>query len=207
MIEFQKFNKIPRLNRDMIISEKLDGTNAQIFIEHEAVIDKMVVGPEVADWFYENSVRVEDMFIFAGSRKRWIVPGKDNFGFAKWVWENAMELVALGPGNHYGEWWGQGIQRKYGLKEKRFSLFNVSRWENPLERPNCCHCVPVLYEGPFDTAVITDAVDRLQQYGSKAAPGFMDPEGLVVFHTAAGQYFKVTCQNDAVPKALIGISL
>ena len=30
--EFQTFNKIPRLSRDCVITEKLDGTNAQILI-------------------------------------------------------------------------------------------------------------------------------------------------------------------------------
>jgi len=188
----------------MIITEKIDGTNAQIYIEHEAVIDKMVEGPEAADWFYENSVRVEDMFIFAGSRKRWIVPGKDNFGFAKWVWENAMELVALGPGNHYGEWWGQGIQRKYDLKKKRFSLFNVTRWEE--DAPLICDVVPVLYEGPFSTGTVRDIVESLERHGSKAAPGFMDPEGVVVFHKAANRMFKVTCKNDEVPKGSLEIT-
>ena len=30
--EIQTFNKIPRLSRDCVITEKLDGTNAQILI-------------------------------------------------------------------------------------------------------------------------------------------------------------------------------
>jgi hypothetical protein len=79
------------------------------------------------------------------SRSRWITPDDDNFGFAAWVEANRDELLTLGPGRHFGEWWGSGIQRGYGLPkgEKRFSLFNVSRWGE--SRPACCHVVPVLY--------------------------------------------------------------
>ena len=200
MLEFNKFQKIPRLNRDMIITEKIDGTNAQIYIEHSEVIDELKDTDERRQWFEQFGVIAGEFTLFAGSRKRWIVPGKDNFGFAKWVWENAMELVALGPGSHYGEWWGQGIQRKYDQMKKRFSLFNVTRWEE--EAPLCCNVVPVLYEGPFDTGAVQCAIDRLWQYGSKAAPGWMDPEGVMVFHVAANRYFKVTCKNDEVPKTL-----
>ena len=212
MIEFHKFQKIPRLNRDMIISEKLDGTNAQIYVAEQAEIDEWVNGPETADWVYEfgNRVTVEheldhdqDLILFAGSRNRWISRADDNYGFAKWVANNRRDLARLGIGLHYGEYWGQGIQRNYGLKEKRFSLFNVSRWENPLERPNCCHCVPVLYEGPFDTDNVNETIHRLEHYGSKAVPGWMDPEGVVVFHVGANSYFKVTCKNDEVPKGQV----
>ena len=207
MIEFTKFPKIPRLNRDMIITEKLDGTNAQIYVAEKSIIDCWVNGPEVADWVYEfgNRVTVEheldydqDLILFAGSRNRWISRADDNYGFAKWVAENKQDLARLGVGLHYGEYWGQGIQRNYGLKEKRFSLFNVTRWEE--NAPLCCDVVPVLYEGPFETYVIEQLVDNLWEYGSKAAPGFMDPEGVVVFHKAANRMFKVTCKNDEMPK-------
>ena len=52
------------------------------------------------------------------------------FGFARWVETNRERLITLlGPGLHFGEWWGSGIQRGYGLTkgDKRFSLFNVER--------------------------------------------------------------------------------
>ncbi|KKK96424.1 hypothetical protein LCGC14_2662910, partial [marine sediment metagenome] len=42
--------------------------------------------------------------------------------------ENKKELMKLGVGTHHGEWWGSGIQRRYNLDEKRFSLFNTGRW-------------------------------------------------------------------------------
>jgi hypothetical protein len=170
MTDFVGFPKIHRLSRPMIVTEKIDGTNAQIVIDEEGVVR-------------------------AGSRKRWIVPGDDNFGFARWVAEHEEELrEGLGVGQHFGEWWGQGIQRGYGLTEKRFSLFNVSRWGE--ERPACCHVVPVLVEAPFSVDVVNVALETLLAQGSFAAPGFMDPEGVVVFHAASNTLFKKTLHND-----------
>ncbi len=102
-ITFEPFPKIGRLTRECVITEKLDGTNAQVII-------------------------TEDGRIAAGSRTRLITPAGDNMGFARWVQEHAEELITgLGPGRHFGEWWGQKIQRAYGLTEKRFSLFNTTR--------------------------------------------------------------------------------
>jgi len=40
MLPFQKFNKIPRLSREVVISEKIDGTNAQICIVKYDNIEK-----------------------------------------------------------------------------------------------------------------------------------------------------------------------
>jgi hypothetical protein len=170
-MEFQEFPKMPRLSREVIITEKIDGTNAQVCI-------------------------TEDGQILAGSRTRWITPESDNFGFAAWVRDNAADLLALGPGRHFGEWWGSGIQSGYGLSkgEKRFSLFNVSRWGE--SRPACCHVVPVLYRGIFDTAAVDACLEDLRVNGSRAAPGFMRPEGVVVFHVAGNCGFKKTLGND-----------
>lgn len=174
-IPFTPFPKISRLTRECVITEKLDGTNAQVFI-------------------------TEDGQVLAGSRNRWITPESDNYGFAAWVRDNREELLKLGPGAHFGEWWGQGIQRRYGLDEKRFSLFNTARWSNPVVRPACCHVVPVLYTGDFCTSTAEDRICRLHLGGSVAAPGFMKPEGIVIFHTASGMLFKKTLENDEKPK-------
>lgn len=169
--EFQSFARIPRLKRDCVISEKIDGTNAQVWISDDLSV------------------------VAAGSRNRWLTPESDNYGFAAWVRAHAEELRALGPGHHYGEWWGSGIQRRYGLSEKRFSLFNTSRWtEN--QPPACCGVVPVLYKGPFSTEAVEGALNQLRDKGSVAAPGFMNPEGVVVFLAAAGHLFKVTLDGD-----------
>jgi hypothetical protein len=171
---FVEFPKIARLSRDIVVTEKLDGTNAQVCV-------------------------LEDGRVLAGSRTRWITPEDDNFGFAKWVKEHEQELAQMGPGSHFGEWWGAGIQRRYGLTEKRFSLFNVKRWGD--QRPACCHVVPVLYSGPFDTAAVDSCLLDLQRGGSVAAPGFMKPEGVIVFHTAGGYLFKKTIEKDGEPKS------
>ncbi len=173
---FVEFPKIARLSREIIVTEKLDGTNAQVYISDDLSL------------------------VAAGSRNRWLTLEADNFGFARWVGENAEQLLRLGPGRHFGEWWGSGIQRRYGLTEKRFSLFNVSRWGQ--DRPDCCHVVPVLYQGNFCTAEIEHALDRLRTEGSVAAPGFFNPEGIVIFHTAANVGFKKTLHKDELPKAI-----
>jgi len=212
---FKEFPKMARLSREAIITEKLDGTNASIFIT-EGSPD--TVGA-IAAWF--DSDVGSDMLMFAGSRTRWITPTEDNYGFAKWVADHVEELKQLGPGHHFGEWWGQGVQRKYGMTEKRFSLFNVIRWclhdQEPQQiltgdlnavkmqdrLPECCHLVPLLYRGDFTTHAVNAALDSLTKNGSTAAPGFMDPEGVVVFHTAAQVGFKKTLKNDKVPKSLV----
>jgi len=60
--------------------------------------------------------------------------------------------------------------------------------------------VPTLHIGRFGTDVADACLDRLRTEGSLAAPGFMKPEGVVVFLTAARTYFKVTVDNDDEPK-------
>jgi hypothetical protein len=174
---FEPFPKIPRLKRIAIVTEKIDGTNAQVCIG-------------------------EDGQVRAGSRTRWITPENDNMGFARWVKEHEEELRQLGPGRHFGEWWGQGIQRRYGLDHKRFSLFNTSRWNDPSVRPACCHVGPVVWQGDFSTTAVENALSILRERGSFAAPGFMNPEGVVVFHTASGGMSKITLDGDAIPKSL-----
>jgi len=177
---FEEYPKTPRLMRDIIVTEKIDGTNAQVFISESGAI-------------------------LAGSRSRWITPKEDNYGFAKWVESNREELLRLGPGRHFGEWWGAGVQRRYDQPRKRFSLFNVARWSEYFagaernefaSRPSCCDVVPVLYSGPFSESGIALSLDTLRRGGSVAAPGFMRPEGIIVFHTAAQKPFKILLEND-----------
>ncbi len=186
-MEFQEFPKMARLTRDCVITEKIDGTNAQIAIDDQGQM-------------------------FVGSRTRWLSAGADNFGFYAWAMAHRDELLRLGPGRHFGEWWGQGVQRGYGLTEKRLSLFNTSRWveqtqwaseglRGPLGEkqeyaPPCCHVVPVLYQGVFGPKHGENMIERLRHEGSVAAPGFMKPEGIVVYHVAAGVAFKKTIDKD-----------
>ncbi len=212
-MEFQAWPKIPRLNRSCIVTEKIDGTNACIVIEtvgrgfpkHEFEIARVDLEGDTPD----------ELAVFAQSRKRLIQTnevskGADNMGFAAWVKENALELAAvLGEGRHFGEWWGQGIQRTYGLTEKRFSLFNAGRWHDAAGNgagesicPNCCYVVPVIATGNIISAAAEGGMLTLQADGSHAAPGFDDPEGVVVYHTAARSSFKVTFDQDELPKSV-----
>ena len=172
MSEFQEFNKIARLSRECTITEKIDGTNGCIYIGDDG----------------EFSV---------GSRTRWLTAETgDNHGFLLWAMTNKDELLKLGPGRHFGEWWGSGIQRRYGLQEKRFSLFNTFRWTDDSVRPACCHVVPILYQGLFTTEAVGTALERIKTLGSVAAPGFTNAEGVIIYHHAARVYLKKTLDKD-----------
>ena len=189
--EFQAFPKIGRLSKPIIITEKIDGTNAQIFID---------------------TLTHSYPIIAAGSRKQWLCVKKedgnweisgDNYGFGGWVRKHEEELIAgLGNGRHYGEWWGNGIQRNYGLKEKKFSLFNVNRWIKEENPPACCSVVPIIYDELYETNgnLVVEAMYKLSSNGSLAAPGFMKPEGIVVFYTANDMCLKKTFEYDKIGK-------
>jgi hypothetical protein len=193
---FQSFKKIPRFSNNVHITEKIDGTNAQICIEHVAHdydttnALAVVIGKELGE---------SALAIYAGSRNRWLTRESDNYGFAKWVWENAEELSKLEVGRHFGEWWGSGIQRRYNQTEKRFSLFNAGRWEAD-EKPECCGVVPTLYQGRLEEHTIPFVMEQLKRHGSVAAPGFMEPEGIIVYHKGSGSLYKKTFDNDVYGK-------
>jgi len=172
-MEFKEFNKIARLSRECVITEKIDGTNGLIAIGDNGEFQ-------------------------IGSRTRWITPKDDNYGFARWAYEHKDELVSLGVGYHYGEWWGSGIQRGYGLSkgEKRFSLFNTARWTDNDLRPKCCLVVPIVYSGIFTSTAVDTAIQILKDGGSIASPNFMRPEGIVVYQCAGRVYFKKTIEKD-----------
>lgn len=187
MTDFTAFPKMARMSREMIVTEKIDGTNGCIFIGYDGEF-------------------------LVGSRSRWLTKEADNFGFHRWATENKEQLMQLGPGRHFGEWWGSGIQRGYDLPkgEKRFSLFNVSRWIDartaltPGDKqefaPYCCHVVPILHFGCFDTAFAEGQLTILKANGSVASPGFMNPEGIIVWHTAGNFGLKKTIDKDDQPK-------
>jgi len=201
--EFHAFPKIPRFNRPFVITEKIDGTNGVICID---------VGYVDFDAQDVNALSVctdEGTFTLrAGSRKRWINPNQDNHGFAQWAWGNAKELVlGLGEGTHYGEWWGSGINRGYGLTkgEKHFSLFNVNRWNEENIPPSCVRVVPVLVHGPTAADInrwVSNELGWLRAGGSVAAPGFMNPEGVIVYHKAGNHMYKILLEGDDLPKGL-----
>lgn len=226
-MEFREFPKIPRLFRPITITEKLDGTNACIVIQ-----DITPYNTDANDWrdsimdpkgyaTVTSDGRV--MLVGAQSRSRIITPQDDNFGFADFVRRNASELAdTLGEGHHFGEWWGHGIQRGYGLErgERVFSLFNVHKWgpfatqgvlawragadgQLPLTKfprnieGGRVDVVPVLAQyDSLSTSLIHMEVWNLRERGSVAAPGFMKPEGVVVYHEAGRHSYKVLCEND-----------
>lgn len=166
-VEFQKWPSILReRNLFVVAEEKIDGTNAAIHVR-----DGEVVGVQ--------------------SRKRLITVEDDNFGFARWVAAHSGVLAdALGDGIHYGEWWGSGIQRGYGLTngDKRFSLFNSARWASAREHFESLgvglSVVPQLHAGKAGEQGLEGirdyAVTLLCANGSWAAPGFDRPEGVIL---------------------------
>lgn len=204
-IEFKAWPKTPRLFREIVITEKIDGTNSAVIIqeieEYDEPSELRLAALERDGKYYE---------VAAQSRNRLITPGKatDNYGFAGWVQKNAEELFdLLGPGRHYGEWWGKGIQKRYqnahpGLRG--FALFNTEKHKDlhvwlpgdgdidVLVEP-----VHVLYQGPYSEEKIRATLEQLKKYGSWTSP-LDSAEGIVIFHTQSRQTYKVTLDgNDA----------
>ncbi len=175
---FPKMQRVEKMSTRFVITEKLDGSNAQIAFDEEG---KM----------------------FVGSRNRWLTPGKnsDNYAFAAWCEEHADELRALGAGRHYGEWYGDGIgqrgklyadaiRAREGLEYdpskplRRLALFNTLRWMHSEAQPlpACCELIAVLCEGQgHPEGVMRDAECVLRTLGSRHVPGMMDPEGFVIY--------------------------
>lgn len=184
-ITFQPWPKTPRLNRNIIVTEKIDGTNGCIVI-------------------------TEDGQVGAQSHNQVITPDNDNYGFARWVYENADDLREyLGAGYHYGEWWGAGINRGYGLHTtRRFSLFNTHRWDrmDVSLTVDGLDVVPVLYHGPFSEEAIQKQLSWLRDFGSNAAPFYNNPEGVCIYHTASKQVYKVLLENDDLSKSEVSAS-
>lgn len=177
---FEAWPKTPRLNKTIHISEKVDGTNGAIII-------------------------TPDGRVAAQSRNRLITPGKatDNYGFASWAHRNAGVLRdVLGVGRHFGEWAGKGIQRGYDLEERTFFLFNP-RWTEEVKEVDGLEVVPQLQVfGSFDSNVIEGTLKDLISHGSYVDGGKTAPEGIIVFHSASKQVYKVLAEHDDIPKSV-----
>lgn len=197
-IEFQAWPKTPRLFRDIVITEKVDGTNSAIIVkeyEHDdesGTIAQVNMGGKLYS-------------VGAQSRNRLIFPGKttDNHGFARFVQENAEKLVELlGEGRHYGEWWGEGIQGRYSANFKGFALFNTEKHDDLYEwfrdtsiGDVLVEAMPVLYKGPYSEQKIREVLTELDTNGSLVS--FRDKaEGIVVFHTQSRKVYKVTLDGN-----------
>jgi len=202
---FERFPSLTRFSHDWTITEKLDGTNA-------AVVVDALAGSEDFYWEDKAIAVVDGLYVFAQSRTKLITPGKstDNHGFARYVQDNAEEIVAkLGEGRHFGEWVGKGInKRHYNLTEKQFALFNVNRW-NGADLPKQMTVVPSLLvnsylDNPGHYAV--EFLNLLKEKGSFFGPrnedgtGFMNPEGVVMYHGPSRTTFKKTFDYDEAGK-------
>lgn len=182
--EFKRWPSIQRLSSEtMYLTEKCDGSNAIIHV-------------------------TDDGIVLAGSRERWLSNPDgtpcdkkvDNFLFSAWVYERRESLLRFGPGTHYGEFHGAGIQRNYGLKNRRFASFEFWRPDIDGINPDVCK-VPLLYEGEAVPNQIDFTVDELRKSGSVLYPGFMKPEGIVVtFKNMNTCKFKRLCENDKIHK-------
>jgi len=202
---FEKFPSLTRFSHGWTITEKLDGTNACVLIVPEAewpyrsadVQVRDVPGATLAQGTLPDGQTVA---VLAQSRSRLITPDSDNHGFARWVKDNAEKLVELlGAGRHFGEWVGKGINKRgYNLNQKVFALFNTHRWAGMNELDGRLRVVPVLAEGYMGEpgAEFERVMSQLKLNGSLFAPGFADPEGLVMRHGPSGTLFKKTFDYD-----------
>lgn len=155
--EFKPWAKIPRaVFGHVIITEKLDGSNACVVIE-----DGEIIGVQ--------------------SRKRMINIGKesDNYGFAQYVYDNKETFLQLGEGRHYGEWVGLGIQgNPHCLPTKRFYLFNTLRWGDHNEPPEGIYVVPELHRGEYSVQTIDTVMNNLLTTSKEQG---YKPEGCIVY--------------------------
>lgn len=199
--EFKSWGSTTRENKNKTITEKIDGTNACIV--------------------------AQDGKVTAQSRKRIITPDDDNYGFAKWVYENAGALLdTLGYGYHYGEWYGEGIQKNpLGIEGKRFALFHATKYTEAngfdLERVDGLETVPLLHHGQCDVWTIPNIMQDLDTYGSKVKgaktttvkseiPGFDDTmfqfdraanaEGVIIWNNETKTRTKMLLKDDAFHK-------
>lgn len=199
--EFKSWGSTTRENKNKTITEKIDGTNACIVI-------------------YNGKVSAQ-------SRKRIITPDDDNYGFAKWVYDNAGVLMdTLGYGYHYGEWYGEGIQKNpLGIEGKRFALFWATKYTEQngyeLNKVDGLETVPLLHHGQCDVWTIPNIMQDLDTYGSKVVgakttlvgsevPGMGDlvyqynraasAEGIIIWNNETRTRTKMLLENDAFHK-------
>lgn len=174
---FKPFSKIMRIdNITMSITQKIHGTNAQIFIDNE-----------------KN--------IYVSSRNRLLSVYDDNVGFCRFVIYNKDYLIEhLGVGRHYGEWAGKGINNGEGLSINKLFLFNWKRFINngleDIEKHPQIGFVPVLYNGGLDLEKIEQTMTSLKENGSYISPGFMKPEGIVI--DINGTLYKKTFDQEDI---------
>ncbi len=199
MGEFKAWGSTPRENKNKTITEKIDGTNACLVITNGKIV--------------------------AQSRKRIITPEDDNYGFAKWAHANAGVLFdTLGYGYHYGEWYGEGIQKNpLGIEGRRFALFHPTKYNEAngydLSKVDGLETVPLLHHGQCDVWTIPDIMSDLDIYGSKVVgakrtkivrdlgDGYTyeidkaaTAEGIIIWNNETRTRTKMLLENDAYHK-------
>lgn len=190
MGQFKGWGSTPRENKNKTVLEKIDGTNACVVI-------------------YDGQVKAQ-------SRKRMITPDDDNYGFAKWVYDNAGVLMdTLGFGYHYGEWFGPGIQgNPLGVESKRFALFHATKYTEDngyeLNKVDGLETVPLLHHGQSNIWTIPQIVEDLEMYGSKVKGAATDgtvaakAEGIIIWNNETKTRTKILLENDAFHKWEVG---
>lgn len=200
---FKRWPSTPPLFGHATLTEKIDGHTVGIHVElikrnpqTRAVLiregDVMEMNREGQAAFYR---------VWVQSRNRYLTPQRDVAGVAAWAQANAAGLaMTLGPGRHFGEWWGYKICRTYGLPkgDRRFSLFNTQRWSgiDGSQVPGL-YAVPVLWAGVLspDLGAVTENIEKLRAGGSVAVPGYMYPEGTVLWHHEADTMLEHTFER------------
>jgi hypothetical protein len=214
MTRIKRWPDVARLHRGVTLTEMLDGKTAALHVDVVRPLHHQVYENDRWQTIPEVPVRAGDVFSLeedgGGPRSRSIfyrvtvqnttrivTVQEDMNGIAAWARENAAGIVAaLGPGIHFGEWWGYKINRGYGLRvgDRRFSLFNTVRWNklNGQQVPGL-YSVPVLWEGSLenDWMAVPEQVANLKTRGSVAVPGYPYPEGLVLYHHEGDTMFKI----------------
>ena len=187
---YSSFPSIERLeNIYCVISEKIDGTNGLIEIN-------------------ETNVRF-------GSRNRYISFSDDNAGFANFFkdyearFKDAAKDITTDksyPLRIYGEWFGRGIQRGYGLKDKFFMPFSSFYSEKLIEYQVPNVITPnIMYTGKFSMEVVDTCMQQLKLNGSGVVKDYKQPEGIVIFFPKYNFRLKETFDGakwkDALPKS------
>lgn len=198
MSEFIKWSKTPHWDTVRLrVTQKLDGTNAQILIQEFTNSGMLGHGGKSSG----------DYVIHAGSRTRWLgsetrtqkkgkggisyerVTIDDNHGFYKWVMDNKEELTEkLGPGRYYGEWCGPGIQNGENLTERALFLFNPPK--NCENLPNGVHLVPQLFDGVVNLEEVGLEIHQIRHFLNDSCTMIQDellkkeltvkPEGMII---------------------------
>jgi len=172
-LEFKPWRSIEKYDGvHVTITEKIHGTNAHVHVVKDEA----------------GNLRAH-----AAKRTSYARVG-EHFGFGSYVAANEAEICGkLGEGRHYGEWVGPGVNSDYGLKEKVFVLFNHA-YHQPRkdagQLPPQMDVVPVLYDGPYEPGLVERVKANLRASGSKFAPGFARPEGVVITFPQFGTTLK-----------------